>query len=98
MEDLQKDFREWDALATKFLYNPNFTFIKDEERELGVLHFTNLLSNMINRLNINMFIIADNFVKLQMNHKNQVNFVIAIFATAISICGLSLAIYGLFIK
>lgn len=59
---------------------------------MGFIHFGNVLSDMINHLSSNMVLIGDNFVRVQYQHSNQVNFNIAIFSTFISIIGLSIAI------
>lgn len=96
IEDLQKEFLNWNKKANNFLNKPHFIFSGNQERQLGFLHFTNILSVQINRLNNNMTMIADNFIKIQNNHKNQKNFLIAIFSTFISLCGLALAIYSIY--
>ena len=93
MGNLTKKYLEWNKLAKSFIYKPNFIFTEAHEKELGFIHFGNVLSDMINHLSSNMVLIGDNFVKVQYQHSNQVNFNIAIFSTFISLIGLSIAIW-----
>lgn len=88
LKPLQNDFLKWYGKAQNFAYKPHYIFTDDQERELGVTHFTNILFNLRSGFNQSMLMIVENFVKVQLRHTNQKNFNIAIVALIISSFGL----------
>jgi hypothetical protein len=93
LEELQKEFLEWNKDVENFLTEPKLQFRNDQESKIGFSHFISLLTDIKNTLDNHMVLIADNFVKIQSRHSNQVNFKIAIISAMISTAGLIIALY-----
>jgi hypothetical protein len=93
LENLTCKYIEWNNLATSFLNKPNFSFDANNDRMLSFIHYSRILSDTINRLSNNMDLIMNNYVKIQNQYSNQLNFNIAVFSTIISFCGLCVALW-----
>lgn len=96
METLQSKFIVWNKKAHELLHEPDFIFSEDEESEIGFIHYTNILRDMIGQLDHHMVLIADNFVKVQQRHSNQFNFVIAITSFALTFIALIVTLFTIF--
>lgn len=93
ISDLQTKYLDWNKLATNFLYKPNFIFSEGFNKDIGFIHYLNILTDMKNHLSNNMVLLINNFVKIQERYKSKINFIIAIFSATISTIGLGIALW-----
>jgi hypothetical protein len=91
ISDLQKQFVDWNKRASDLAYKPNLTFGEDEESELGFIHYTNVLRDLKNRMEDRMNLIVRNYNQVHGNHRDQVNFNIAIASFILAIIGVVLS-------
>lgn len=96
-EELSTDYIAWNNKATNFLLNPNFQFEPDQkDRELVYINFTNSIRFLINTMQDNMVLIAENFNKRSSQYRGQRNFNIAIAAFILGFSGFMITVYSTF--
>ena len=95
MNKLQLLIDDWSGMYNEFIQKPNLTFSRNEERELGFLHYMRILEQMDTKINKVFDTTVANFVRVQERNSSQINFLIAIFSAFISIAGLILALISL---
>ena len=83
----------WSKEYTTFLGKPNLTLMNNLNPEIGYIHFTRLLEKMDNLIREKQDTTISNYLKIQEVYNNQVNFIIAIVSTLLSLAGLLFAIY-----
>jgi hypothetical protein len=88
IQELQKQFLQWNGKADGLFTSPNYIFSEDEERELGFIHYSGLLQDIRNHLDNRMVMIVSNFNRVQDLYSSQVNFVIAISSFVLTFLGL----------
>jgi len=89
---LQKDFLDWQKRARGFSVKPHYKVDSQQPGHLIYLHFTATMRDLVNRLDSNMVLLAENYNKRYSEYQNQVNFLIAIIAFIVSFIGLLLGI------
>jgi len=89
---LQKDYLDWKGKATNFFIKPHYNISKELDGDLIFIHFTNVLRHLVNRMESNMILIANNYNKIYSDYEGQINFIIAIISFLISFSGLILGI------
>lgn len=91
ISDLQKKFVEWNKRASDLVYKPTLTFGEDEESELGLIHYTNVMRDLKNRMEDRMNLIVKNYNQVYSDHRSQVNFNIAIASFILAMVGVILS-------
>lgn len=91
ISDLQEQFVEWNKRASDLVYKPNLTFGENEESGLGLIHYTNVMRDLKNRMEDRMNLIVKNYNQVYSNHRNQINFNIAIASFILAIIGVILS-------
>jgi len=89
---LQKDFLDWQKRAHNFCIEPHYKVDPKKSGSLIYLHFTATMRDLVNRLDSNMTLLANNYQDVYSQYQNQVNFLIAIIAFIVSFIGLLLGI------
>lgn len=89
---LQKDFLDWQKRARGFSVKPHYKVDSQQPGHLIYLHFTATMRDLVNHLDSNMTLLANNYQDVYSEYQNQVNFLIAIIAFIISLIGLLLGI------
>ncbi len=90
---LQKDFLNWYGRIRKFCYEPTYMIRgTSEEKLITYLHSTAILRDLMNKLNTDMLMLAQNFNDRSSEYDNKLNFLIAMVGLVIAVIGLVIAL------
>lgn len=96
-KELSDEYIAWNKTATEFLLNPKFYYDKEQKkRSLVYKNFTKSLKFIIEKMNDNMVMIANNFNLRSSEYREQRNFIIAITAFSFGFIGLIFTVYLFF--
>ncbi len=90
---LQKDFLNWYGRMRGFCYEPTYTIGgTSEEKLITYLNSTAILRDLMNKLNTDMLMLAENFNDRSTEYDNKLNFLIAMTGLVIAVIGLVVAL------
>ncbi len=90
---LQKDFLNWYGRTRGFCYEPVYIIGgTSEEKLITYLHSTATLRDLMNKLDSDMLMLAQNFNDRSSEYDNKLNFLIAMTGLVIAIIGLVIAL------
>lgn len=90
--NLQKDFLDWQGRARNFFLEPHYKIDPEQKGDLIFMHFTDTMRYLVNHLDSNMMLLAENYNKVYSSYENRISFLIAIIAFIVSFTGLILGI------
>ncbi len=94
---LQKDFLDWNKRAANFFLHPHYKIDIEQNEILVYTHFTDNMRYSVSSMNNLMTLLIDNYSKIYNGYESQLNFLIAIVSFVLSIVGLGISLYPLFL-
>ncbi len=92
---LQKDFINWYGRVRGFCYEPSYTIGgTSEEKLITYLHSTATLRDLMNKLDSDMLMLAQNFNDRSTECDNRFNFLIAMEGVVLALIGIVIAVIG----
>jgi hypothetical protein len=89
---VEKEYLEWDNLATSFIHHPKLSIQDDEYKNLVFSHNLDILKDLRNKMSDNiLFILGNNYFRSKESQGNQINFIIAITSFILTLIGLVIA-------